>query len=115
MFKRRIPYFIVSLVLALLLSGLIQKEKINKIIPELMQENAQSETFHSAAELVRTRYNYTENNHNSIIILLESTSIGHTVCKRMESVSVEVINNDEMNVVFVPAMNPDNQKLFFNI
>lgn len=115
MFKRRIPYYIVSLVLALLLPGLIQKEKINKIVPELMQKNAQCETFQTAAKLVCTRYEYTENNHKSIFTLLQFGSIGCTVCKQMEPVLEEVINADKLNVVFVPAMTPENQKLFFNI
>src|SRR5690606_15281934 len=95
---------------------LIQKENNNKISPGLMQENAQSETFHSAAELVRTRYNFTENNHNFIFALLKFTSTGLTVCKQIEPVLEEVENSiaDKMNVVFLHAMNPENQKLFFN-
>ena len=101
MFKKRISYSIVSLVLALLFSGLIQKEKINKIVPELMLENAHSETFHSAAELVRTRYNYTENNYNYFTTLLEFGSTECTVCIQMELVLEEVEDSivDKMDVV----------------
>lgn len=116
MFKRRIPYYIVSLVLALLLSGLIQKENINKISPGLMQENAQSETFHSAAKLVCMRYNFTKNNHNFIFRRLQFDSTGFAVCKQMEPVLYEVENSvvKKIKVVFMLAMNPENQKLFFN-
>lgn len=113
MFKRGKSYFIVALVLALLFSGLIQKEMINKIRPELMQENAQSKMFQSAEELVRTRYDYTENNHNCICTTLKFASIGNTVGRQMKPVWDEVKNTveDKITGFLVRAMNPVNQEL----
>ncbi len=102
----------------LLVIAFFNKNTLNDFISENMKDLTESETD-SVAELIDSKYNYSENGLNYEFTILEFGSTGCTICKQMETElgKVRKSKSSKINVIFLNTNYPENQDFvkFFGI
>lgn len=93
-----------------LIVGFFSKNQLNNFIGRKMGEQLTVNDNVSVSEQIDLKYNYLKNRQNFDFTLLEFSSTGCAICKKMEPVLEEIKNSEKakVNVVFLHIMNSNN-------
>lgn len=94
----------------LLVIAFFSRNALNDFISENMKDLTGSEN-NSVAELIDSKYNYSDNGLNYEFTILEFGSTGCTICKQMETElgKVRKSKSSKVNVIFLNTNYPGNQ------
>lgn len=94
----------------LLVIGFLSKNQLNNFIGKKMGEQLTLNDSISVSVQIDSKYNYLNNGKNFDFTLLEFSSTGCAICKKMESVLEEIKKSEKakVNVVFLHIMNSNN-------
>lgn len=113
MIKKILPFLFIILLAALLIFGLVMKNRINNSLSDILQQQASPEIMLSSEAHIDSLYNYEDNNSDYEITFLEFGAKGCSACKRMEGVMEEINGKyaGKVNVVFINVLLPVSQDL----
>lgn len=111
--KNIVPLVLSSMFIVALIVALMSKGDINKHLSVMLKEQFQDDIGESTPRMIDSLYNYQANDEVFEITFLEFGAENCSACRKMAKVMAETRKKygSRVNVVFLNAMLPVNQKL----